>query len=255
MPKSKFEQIYKELKQDIESGTLAYESLIPSENQLVVRFDCSRNTVRRAIAMLAEEGYVQPMHGRGVRIIYQPSSQDNFTIGGVESFGESAARNHRETSTRVVRFAEITADERISARTGFKVGTELYYIQRVRSLDGAAVVFDINLFDRELVPGLTEEICTESIYRYIEETLGMPIVMSKRTITVERATPVDIVNLDLDDYDCLAVVNSQTFNSEGVQFEFNQSRRRPDFFCFQTTATRRRKPSDAGAADDELLSD
>ena len=70
MPKSKFEAIYRELKADIESERLPYQSLMPSENQLIIRFSCSRNTVRRAIAMLAEEGYVQPMHGRGVRVIY-----------------------------------------------------------------------------------------------------------------------------------------------------------------------------------------
>ena len=56
MPKSKFEAIYRELKSDIESEKLPYQSLMPSENQLIIRFSCSRNTVRRAIAMLAEEG-------------------------------------------------------------------------------------------------------------------------------------------------------------------------------------------------------
>ena len=81
MPKSKFESIYKELKKDIESEKLPYQSLMPSENQLIVRFSCSRNTVRRAISMLAEEGYVQPMHGRGVRVIYTKGTPTSFLIG------------------------------------------------------------------------------------------------------------------------------------------------------------------------------
>ena len=45
-----------------------------SENTLVKEFDCSRNTIRRAIGQLASEGYVQSIHGKGVRIIYQPDS-------------------------------------------------------------------------------------------------------------------------------------------------------------------------------------
>ena len=150
MPKSKFKAIYKELKADIESERLPYQSLMPSENQLIVRFDCSRNTVRRAIAMLAEEGYVQPMHGRGVRVIYTKTQTPPFLIAGIESFGESARRNNLKTTTKLIRFTELTADDHISHRTGFAVGTELYYVQRVRSLDGDPCVFDVNLFDKKL---------------------------------------------------------------------------------------------------------
>ena len=37
----------------------------------------------------------------------------------------------------------------------------------------------------------------------------------------------------------LAVVTGQTFNADGVMFEYTQSRYRPDYFCFQDTATRK----------------
>ena len=81
----------------------------------------------------------------------------------------------------------------------------------------------------------------ESIYNYIEKELGMQIVMSKRQITVERITQMDEDNLDLKGYDTMAVVTGHTFNSEGVMFEYTQSRHRPDYFCFQTTAMRSKK--------------
>ena len=58
-------------------------------------------------------------------------------------------------------------------------------------------------------------------------------------MTVERATPVDEKYLELNDYNCLAVVTGQTFNADGIMFEYTQSRHRPDYFCFQDTATRR----------------
>lgn len=38
----------------------------------------------------------------------------------------------------------------------------------------------------------------------------------------------------------LAVITSQTFHADGVMFEYTQSRHRPDYFCFQDTATRKR---------------
>ena len=240
MPKSKFEQIYKDLKEKIESGDYAYQDLLPSENTMVSIYNCSRNTIRRALSELTEQGYVQPLHGKGVRVIYQPIDQAAFTIGGIESFKESAIRNHRKRHTEVLQFAEITADERLAAKTGFPVGSELYYLQRVRFLDGIALILDINMFLKSLVPNLTKEIAENSIYEYIENDLGMSIVTSKRKMTVERATQIDEKYLQLNDYNCLAVVTVQTFNADGIMFEYTQSRHRPDYFCFQDTATRKR---------------
>lgn len=106
--------------------------------------------------MLAEEGYVQSMHGIGVRVIYRPVRQTSFTIGGIESFKESAQRNGLKVSTKVVQFMELTA---------------------------------------------------HSIYDYIENTLEMSIVTSKRIMTVERVTEID--------------------------------EKYPDYFCFQDTASRK----------------
>lgn len=239
MPKAKFEAIYKDIKQKIEANEYPYQELLPSENKMVTIYDCSRNTIRRAIAKLVEDGYVQSLHGKGVRVIYQPVDQTAFTIGGIESFKESAIRNHRERRTDVIQFTEITADERLAQKTGFPPSSELYYIQRVRYLDGKALIIDINMFLRSLVPGLTPEIAKDSIYDYIENTLGMQIVTSKRKMTVERVTEIDEKYLELNDYNRLAVVTGQTFNADGVMFEYTQSRHRPDYFCFQDTATRK----------------
>lgn len=239
MPKSIFETIYKHLKQKIENGEYAYQELLPSEHVMVTIYSCSRNTIRRAVALLAEEGYVQPLHGKGVRVIYQPVKQAMFTIGGIETFKESAARNKKEGITKVVQFTEITADDRLANHTGFPPGSELYYIQRIRYLDRKALILDNNFFLKKAVWGLTAEIAEHSIYDYIEQELGMQIVTSKRMMTVERATPADEKYLDLLDYNFLAVVSSQTFNADGIMFEYTQSRHRPDYFCFQDTARRK----------------
>ena len=82
MPKAKYEGIYRSIKKRIEAQDYPYQSLLPSENTLIEEYDCSRNTVRRAIAELIADGYVQAMQGRGVRVIYQPVGKTTFTIGG-----------------------------------------------------------------------------------------------------------------------------------------------------------------------------
>ena len=240
MPKAKYDEIYLELKRDVEQGACPYGGLMPSENALVERFGCSRNTVRRALAGLAEDGYVQPIHGKGVRVIYQPSERASFTVGGIESFQETARRNKLNVVTKVVRFETMTVDRKLAERSGFPEGAEVYDVVRVRYLDGKPLILDRNHFLKALVPGLTAEIAERSIYAYIERELGMQIVTSKRTITVEHATAEDERLLDLGDHNCLAVVTGQTFNADGVLFEYTQSRHQPDYFSFHDMATRKK---------------
>lgn len=238
MARTKYENIFKDLKDKIEGGEYEYQSILPPESSLVVVYDCSRNTVRRALAQLAELGYVQAINGVGVRVIYQPIDKASFVIGGIETFKETASRNNLNSSTEVVMFAEIVADKRIANKTGFPVGTELYYIQRLRKLDGNPCILDINMFDKSIVTGLTRQIASRSIYEYIENELHMEIGMSKRKITVEKVTEVDNKYLSMGEYNCLAVVTSQTFNGMGIMFEYTQSRHVPEYFCFMDTATR-----------------
>ena len=69
----------------------------------------------------------------------------------------------------------------------------------------------------------------------------MTIVNSKRVMTVEKMTEIDEKYLKMNalDYNCVAVVSSQTFNSSGVLFEYTQSRHRPDYFRFYDNAVRK----------------
>ena len=240
MPKAKYEGIYHSIKKRIEAQDYPYQSLLPSENILIEEYACSRNTVRRALAELVADGYVQTMQGRGVRVIYQPVGKTTFTIGGIETFQETAHRNHLHAVTKVTKFETVIADECFAAKSGFSIGDELWSIERVRYLDGKALILDVNYFLKEFVPGLTPQIAASSIYDYIENTLGMQIITSKRRITVEHATARDEKLLDMDSYDCVAVVVNQTFNASGLLFEYTQSRHQPDYFCFQDIATRKK---------------
>lgn len=241
MPKTKYEEIYKDLKNKIESDEFAYQELLPSEHSLVHTYGCSRNTIRRALGRLVSDGYVQTMQGKGVRNIYRPIEQTAFTIGEIESFRESARRNGQTAATKVLLFMEITADEAVSKRTSFPVGSRLFYLQRLHYLDGIPLILNHNYFLQSCVPGLTKEIAEGSIYDYLEHTLHMTIVNSKRIMTVEKITEIDekYLKLNVEDYNCMAVVSSFTYNSEGIMFEFTQSRHRPDYFRFQDNAVRR----------------
>ena len=110
-------------------------------------------------------------------------------MGMIESFRETARRTGQTGITRVVAFGTCMADEAIAAQTGFPVGEELFALQRIHDLDGVARILNISYLRRSCMPELTLQIAEGSLYRYLEEELGMSIITSKRTFTVELATP------------------------------------------------------------------
>lgn len=238
--KQRYDAICRELRAGIEGGTYPFQGFLPSERELTEQFGCSHNTVRRALSILREQGYVQPVHGKGVRVVFQAPARETFYMGDIESFSEARSRSRFVAETRVVSFEWLVADEGLAEQTGFAVGEELVAVERVRRIDGEALILDRNLFPTSVVPGLTREIAENSIYAYLEGELGLVIAMSKRVITGERATARDRELLDLDDVDYLAVVSSQTFDAQGTLIEYTQSRHRLDHFCFRDTAVRQK---------------
>ena len=239
MPQQKYDHIHQVLKRRIEKGEYPAGQLLPSENTLIGQFHCSRNTLRRALSELVREGYVQSRQGLGVYNIYHPMEPVSYSMGVIESFRETAKRTGRKSGTQVILFEEVIADAKIAHFTGFREGTELFYLQRIHTVLEKPLIFNHSYFRKDCMPEFTAKIAQGSIYQYLENTLGMSIVTSKRTITVEKMTELDAKWLDMGDYNCLAVVSNQTYNSEGIQFEFTQSRHHPTIFRFQDNAVRR----------------
>lgn len=241
MPKAKYEQIYRSIRDEITGGTYAFGEYLPSENEYTERFDCTRNTIRRAISILTSEGYLLPRHGKGVQVIYQPEKDRSiFTVGGIESFAEANRRNKKSAVTEVIEFRRIKADRKTSRITGFPAAAELYYIERVRIIGGRRLIFDTNYFLASETPGLTEETASRSIYSYLENDLHMTITTSRRRVTAEKATEKDLRLLDLGTCDFVLVVTGQVFNAKGVMFEYTQSRHCPEDITFIESAVRQK---------------
>ena len=63
--KLKYDQITEELRGMILSGQIQAGEKLPSENVLSERYQVSRHTVRKALAILENAGYVYALHGKG----------------------------------------------------------------------------------------------------------------------------------------------------------------------------------------------
>ena len=63
--KPKYFSLMEQLKADIVSGAICPGEKLPSENELSQKYSLSRHTVRKALGILEQDGYVEAFHGKG----------------------------------------------------------------------------------------------------------------------------------------------------------------------------------------------
>ena len=104
-----YRRIYNHLLEGISSGRYKAGARLPSENELCETFKVSRITSKRALELLADQGYILRRTGKGSYVIGSPNSETRDasppgTIGFIlpdfsDSFGTKLISSIEETST------------------------------------------------------------------------------------------------------------------------------------------------------------
>ena len=233
----KYEMIYRRLLGRIESGQYTPGSLLPGEYELMKQFDVSRDTVRKALLLLAQNGYIQKTQGKGSVILNGP--RYDFPVSGVVSFKELKGTLGKEARTEVICLEQIQPDARLKNKLETNPGELVWLLQRVRVIDQERVILDTDFIRTSVVPKLTREIAEDSIYEYMEQKMGLKIACAKKEITCQNVSAGDEQYLDLKGYSMVVNVESSTWLEDSRVFQFTQSRHRPDKFRFLDFARRR----------------
>lgn len=234
---SKYRVIYTKLLESIENGSVKPKELLPSESDLMKIYDASRDTVRKALNLLLQYGYIQKTKGKGSVVL--DINKINFPVSGVTSFKELAQTMGSKIETIVEEFIEVQADEALKKELYMNEGT-VYCMKRIRRIDDERIILDIDHVNAAIVPGLTSSIVQDSLYDYIEHSLNLKISFAKKEITVQNATAQDNELLDMKGYDMIVVVKSFTYLEDATLFQYTESRHRPDKFRFIDFARRDR---------------
>jgi len=232
---SKYQLIYQDLLNKIKHNELKANTYLPSENELMKLYNASRDTIRKALNLLAQNNYIVKEKGKGSRII--DLNIINFPVSGVTSFKELKKTIQGNVETIVHIFVEEEVNEQLKKHLYMDKG-HIYHVERIRKIDDEKVILDIDYLNSQIIPGLTIDHARDSIYEYIEKQLGLKISFAKKEITVIKATKEEKELLDLGDYDFLVCVKSYTYLEDASLFEYTISKHRPDKFRFIDFAKR-----------------
>ena len=233
----KYDAIYQDLKEKIEAEIYATGSLLPSESALQDMYQASRDTVRKALRLLKDDGFIQSQKGKGSTVINR--QEYVFPVSGVVSYAELAAQFHLQTRTVVLtnHFATLPAKSFKDVDPTVEV-KQMRLLKRVRYLENEPDIIDIDYLDPKVVPPIPESVAKDSLYAYLEGPVGLTIAYATNEITVEAATEEDQRYLKIPPSAVVVVVRSCSSLTDTTKFQYTESRHRADRFKFHDFARR-----------------
>ncbi len=229
----KYKKVYLDLKNDIENGILKANQEMVTENELMERYGYSKDTIRKALSLLESDGYIQKMRGRNSIVLERISN-----LAEIRTASELNTSKHSNIKNIVHDFHIVQGQQDIMDIFNVDDSVDFYYVSRSREFDGQRVQYEVDYFDRRLVPYLNRSIVENSIYQYLEKEQHLKITHSRRQISFRYATEDEKKNMDLEGYDMVAVVTSTSYLSNGQLFQYGTISYRPDKFTFVTMAKR-----------------
>lgn len=234
--KNIFLNIYKDLAEQIQNGKLTPGTKLPSESELAGQFGTTRETVRKALNLLVQNGYIQKLRGKGSFVL--DVHRMDFPITGLISFKEMAQKIGKPSRTIVYRVELGEATSETARHLQIQPGEPVWEVIRVREIDDERIILDKDYFLSGIVPTLTKAIAENSIYEYLECELHLAISYAKKEISVEETTAEDQRLLDPKGLSHVVVVRNFVYLDDTTLFQYTESRHRLDKFQFVDFARR-----------------
>ena len=83
---TKYQEIYNILRSKIVNKKIKANTYLPSEMELRKEFNASRDTIRKALNLLASNGYIHKEKGKGSLVL--DLTTINFPVSGITSYKE-----------------------------------------------------------------------------------------------------------------------------------------------------------------------
>lgn len=218
---TKYEVVVEQLEKEIVDGIFDSNRKLPTEEELMKRFDVSRNTIRKAIEILVSKGYIYQVQGSGI-FLREFSKPGCITMKDMSGLTKSLENEKLES--KLIELTLIDADEELANKMKCNIGTKIYFVKRVRYVNDEAFVIEESFYNKDIIPYLNEEICNNSIYKYIEEDLKLKIGFADKIISCRKLDEEEAGLLNLQKDDPVLMLENTVFLSSGVIFDISKDK-------------------------------
>lgn len=227
------------LRDKIQKGEWLPHQAIPSERQLEVLYNVSRTTIRQAVGMLARQGLVYQLHGKGTFV-----SPRKLQKGLVEltSFSEDMQQRGLVPGQRILEIgsmenppADVLSSLELPADT-----QQIFRVERVRTGDDQPIGLQTSYL--VLPPGQTisrEELEQKgSLYAILQERFNINLHSADETLEVTIANPREAKLLEIPEGSPLLLSERVLWTNDHRAVEFVKILYRGDRYRYTVRLTR-----------------
>ena len=225
-------RVYDELSARLADGRLRRGDRLPPERRLCQELAVSRVTLRRALAMLRDEGSVHSVRGAGT---YVTSPVLGETANNFLSFSRLSTSRGLTPTAELLALELRPASIEDGERCGIAPGAEVVSLERIRKLDGIPVAVSRSLIPLACAPSLFEVDWTSaSLYDQLARAGNKPVRVDY-AIEAQRADHLTAGLLKVSIGEPVLVVGSTSWGADGRVVEVGGMTYRGDRYRFRST--------------------
>ncbi len=232
----KYLTIVMDIRHKISSGIYAQGDKLPTIPELCEQYDVSKITVKRAMDELESLGLVARRRGSGT---YVKGIAGTNTLTGVHDTldrFESHSFDREDLGARITRevhdFLAVQPPTDIAELLDMDADSFAYYICSTRFVNGIADLVEHTYVPLHVAPNLTKTIMEDSLYRYLEDKLGLKVASAHRAIGAVHPNKDEAAWLDVKPQTPLLSVRQVSYLDDGTPFEVSTCVHGPGYEIF-----------------------
>ena len=208
---------------------------LPPERELSERFSVARETLRRSLRELEDDGLLERKQGAGTFVSGQPVLKQPQ----LRSFSEEMRELGLMPSSHILSSRSMVANVKLAHKLKLVPGSPLQELRRLRLADGAPMALETVYLALQRVPGLdTTQLAQHSLYDLLAQHCGIQVrsAMQQVQATVLNEDEADL--LDVPPFSPALLIKRLTLTTAGEIVEYAKGLYRADRYRLEMNVQR-----------------
>ncbi|SDI01498.1 GntR family transcriptional regulator [Alteribacillus bidgolensis] len=223
----KYQQIATEIEKYIEDNKLQQGNKLPVLETLMAQFAASKSTITKALDLLEKKGVVYQVRGSGI-FVRRHKRKGYISLLSNQGFKKELEGFH--ITSEVIELDVRKPTEEAAYNLNMNVEDDVYYVKRVQYMNKKTLCLEESFYNKSIITYLNNEIVSDSIFKYINEGLGLKVGFSDMFLQVNKINEEEAKYLGLETgapglyiETIYHLTNGQSFDFSKLTYNYEQS--------------------------------
>jgi GntR family transcriptional regulator len=227
--------VYKQLKAQITAGEYKVGEMLPNEKDLSALYEVSRQTIRAALQVLFNEGFILRIKGKGTFV----KAKALYQLSNMASFSEIIGNQKGVPNSIIYESKEMKVAPDINQKIGLPAGANCYYIERVRRNGDDNLCLEFTYINPKKVPGLIDLITPRtSLFELYEKQFNLTLSYGDYELEAINSDANTSRKLGIDENSSILLMHANIYLSNGEPLYYVIAYYVADKYVFKTSLRR-----------------